>query len=70
MRLYQTKHQRKCTIYYSCLQIYVSYNNRSQYDALVVRDRRQMTKQCSYILRDSECKTTQCGRLQTCQRFS
>ena len=59
----------KCTIYYPCLQIYVSYNNRSQYDALVVRDRRQMTKECSYILRDSECKTTQCGRLQTCQRF-
>ena len=48
----------KCTIYYPCLQIYVSYNNRSEHDALVVRDRRQITKECSYILRDSECKTT------------
>ena len=58
MPLYQTKHQRKCTIYYPCLQIYVSYNNRSEHDALVVRDRRQITKECSYILRDSECGTT------------
>ena len=48
----------KCTIYYPCLQIYVSYNNRSEHDALVVRDRRQITKECSYILRDSECGTT------------
>lgn len=48
----------KCTIYYPCLQIYVTYNNRSEHDALVVRDRRQITKECSYILRDSECGTT------------
>ena len=48
----------KCTIYYPCLQIYVSYNNRSEHDALVIRDRRQITKECSYILRDSECGTT------------
>ncbi|RMX58808.1 hypothetical protein pdam_00012893 [Pocillopora damicornis] len=48
----------KCTIYYPCLQIYVSYNNRSEHDALVVRDRRQITKECSYILRDSECGAT------------
>lgn len=48
----------KCTIYYPCLQIYVSYNNQSEHDALVVRDRRQITKECSYILRDSECGTT------------
>lgn len=49
----------KCTIYYPCLQIYVSFNNRSEHDALVVKDRRQITRECSYILRDSECGTTE-----------
>ena len=36
----------------------MTYNNRSEHDALVVRDRRQITKECSYILRGSEWKTT------------
>lgn len=49
----------KCTIYYPCLQIYASYNNRSARDALVVKDRRQIAEECSYKLRDTECGTTE-----------
>lgn len=47
----------KCTIYYPCLQIFVSYNNESEREALVVKDRRQISEQCSYKLRDYDCQT-------------
>ena len=47
----------KCTIYYPCLQIYVSYNNESVRKALVVRDRRRISEECSYKLRDYDCQT-------------
>ena len=48
----------KCIIYYPCLQIYVSYNNISLREALVVKDRRRITDECSYKLRDYDCGTT------------
>jgi len=48
----------KCIIYYPCLQIYVSYNNASLREALVVKDRRRITDECSYKLRDYDCGTT------------
>ena len=49
----------KCIIYYPCLQIYVSYNNASLREALVVKDRRRITDKCSYKLGgDYECGTT------------
>lgn len=48
----------KCIIYYPCLQIYVSYNNASLHEALVVKDRRRITDECSYKLRDYDCGTT------------
>lgn len=47
----------KCTIHYPCLQIFVSYNNASASEALVVRDRRRISEQCSYKLRDYDCQT-------------
>ena len=48
----------KCTIYYPCLQIYVSFDNASAREALVVRDRRRIAEECSYKLRDYDCGTT------------
>ena len=48
----------KCTIYYPCLQIYVSYNNATLREALVVKNRRRITNECSYKLRDYDCGTT------------
>lgn len=48
----------KCTIYYPCLQIYVYYNNISVSEALVVKNRRRIHEECSYKLRDYDCKTT------------
>ena len=48
----------KCIIYYPCLQIYVSYNNASLREALVVKNRRRITDKCSYKLRDYDCGTT------------
>ena len=47
----------KCTIFYPCLQVYVSYNNVSVREALVVKDRRRISEECSYKLRDYACQT-------------
>ena len=47
----------KCAIFYPCLQIFVAYNNGSASEALVVRDRRRISDQCSYKLRDYDCQT-------------
>lgn len=48
----------KCIIYYPCLQIYVSFNNISESEALVVKNRRRIAEECSYKLRDYDCGTT------------
>lgn len=54
----QLNSNKKCSIYYPCLQIYVSFTDSvSVYEALVVRDRRRITEGCSYKLRDYDCKT-------------
>jgi len=47
----------KCTIYYPCIQILVSFSHDTVRSALVVRDRRRISEQCSYKLRDYDCRT-------------
>lgn len=47
----------KCTIYYPCIQIFVSFSHDTVRNALVVRDRRRISQQCSYKLRDYDCRT-------------